>query len=290
MTKRKTTEEFISECISIHEFKYDYSKTNYINAKTKVEIICSSHGSFWKVAESHTKLKIGCPKCSGRYVTNTEEFINNSKKLHNNYYDYSKVNYVSSLIKVEIICPIHGSFWQTPGNHSSKKGCISCFGHKKLSTKEFIIKANNIHNNRYDYSETNYVSNNKKVKIHCKEHGIFLQTPDNHLHKKGCPLCVSTISKSETTWLDSFDNPKIIRQYRIIVAEGKHFRVDGYDPTTNTVYEYHGKYWHGHPDVFPDRNAVHPVNKIPAINLYERTLEKEHLLKDLGYNLISVWE
>jgi very-short-patch-repair endonuclease len=61
--RAKTTEQFITEAQNIHISLYDYSKTNYINCKTKVEIICPKHGSFWKMPNDHTKLKQGCPAC-----------------------------------------------------------------------------------------------------------------------------------------------------------------------------------------------------------------------------------
>ena len=43
-----------------------------------------------------------------------EEFVIRANKIHNNRYDYSKVNYINKHTKVCIICSIHGEFWQTP--------------------------------------------------------------------------------------------------------------------------------------------------------------------------------
>lgn len=59
-----------------------------------------------------------------------EEFIIKSQKIHNNKYDYSKVEYKNRNTKVCIICPIHGEFWQTPAGHLSGRGCNKC-GHEK---------------------------------------------------------------------------------------------------------------------------------------------------------------
>jgi len=50
-----------------------------------------------------------------------DEFIQKSSKIHKNKYDYSKINYINNHTKVEIICPDHGSFWQTPCNHFNKR-------------------------------------------------------------------------------------------------------------------------------------------------------------------------
>ena len=62
---------------------------------------------------------------------------------------------------------------------------VSCHQIKKIAvkTEEFIKKAKEVHKYIYDYSETIYIRNKSKVKIICKEHGEFEQTPA--LHKKG---------------------------------------------------------------------------------------------------------
>jgi len=117
------------------------------------------------------------------------EFINKSNIVHDDKYDYSFVNYVNSKTKVRIICLKHGEFWQTPSNHLSGHGCSKCGGRYKLTTEEFIIRSNKIHNNKYNYSEVKYFNNKTKVKIKCPNHGIFLQRPDAHLRGQGCPKC-----------------------------------------------------------------------------------------------------
>ncbi len=193
--KNKTTEEFIEEAKAVHGDKYDYSKVVYNGNKQKVEIICSIHGSFWQTPTHHLN-GTGCPKCIGRYKT-TEEFIEEAKAVHGDKYDYSRVNYVGTKTKVEIICPEHGSFWQTPSDHLNGKGCPSCFGNKKYTTEEFIEKVKAVHGNKYDYSRVNYVSTKVKVEIICPIHGSFWQTPTNHLKGNGCPKCIGQNKTTE---------------------------------------------------------------------------------------------
>jgi hypothetical protein len=61
---------------------------------------------------------------------------------------------------------------------------------KRLTKNEFIEKSNLIHNNKYDYSLVEYKNNYTKIKIICPIHGIFEQTPSNHIHaKQDCPMC-----------------------------------------------------------------------------------------------------
>ena len=198
MTKKLTTDEFIERAKRIHGDKYDYSKVDYKGSKEKVCIICPEHGEFLQIPSAHL-MGNGCKKCANEKLynerhKNNEQFIKDSKKIHGNKYDYSKVNYVNSFTKVCIICPEHGEFWQTPANHLSGKGCIICGRNssdsKKRSNKsEFIEKAKEVHNNRYEYSKVEYINALTKVCIICPEHGEFMQTPNTHLDGHGCPKC-----------------------------------------------------------------------------------------------------
>ena len=123
-----------------------------------------------------------------------DQVIQKFIKIHGNKYDYSKVIYLGTHIKVCIICPIHGEFWQTPHNHLAGQGCVKC-GYSKNSlsfkhtTEQFIQKSNQIHNNKYKYPNAVYESAFKKLSVTCEVHGDFLQTPNNHLNGQGCPLC-----------------------------------------------------------------------------------------------------
>ena len=128
---KMTTEEFIRKAKEIHgEGKYDYSKTEYVNVKTKVCIICPTHGEFWQTPDSHLQGR-GCPKCGSinralHKKSSTDEFIEKAKLKYGDKYDYSKVEYNGNKTKVCIICPIHGEFYMTPNNHLQGNGCPSC--------------------------------------------------------------------------------------------------------------------------------------------------------------------
>ena len=146
--KKLTTEEFIRNAIDIYGNKYDYSKTVYINAKTKVCIICPEHGEFWKTPNEHISKKSGCPKCHEENkkfykLLTTEEFIKRAREVHGDKYDYSKVEYKGNQTKVCIICPEHGEFWQTPSNHLRYKGCSKCkSSHLQTKIRQILLKNN----------------------------------------------------------------------------------------------------------------------------------------------------
>ena len=184
---------FIKKSNIKHNNKYDYSKVNYVNNHTKVCIICPEHGEFWQQPNNHFSGN-GCPKCA-KVLTNlkrtlgVECFIKKSKEIHGDKYDYSKVKYINSKTNVCIICPIHGEFWIAPTHHlKEKRGCPQC-NERIFNTETFIIKANKIHNSKYDYSKTIYNGYENKVIIICPIHGEFKQSPDSHLHSYGCPQC-----------------------------------------------------------------------------------------------------
>lgn len=111
----------------VHGDKYDYSEVGYINNRTNITIICKDHGCFAQKPNDHYKGQ-GCPKCGGKQKKNTQQCVEDFRKVHKDLYDYSKVKYYTCYNKVEIICEEHGSFLQTPSNHLSGNGCPKCKG------------------------------------------------------------------------------------------------------------------------------------------------------------------
>lgn len=185
---RYTKELFIQKSKEIHNNKYDYSLVNYKNTNIKVKIICPVHGVFEQIPKVHYKGH-GCSVCSNNKKMTTEQFIIESNKIHNNKYDYSLSNYVNAKSKVKIICPGHGVFEQTANSHLFNHGCSVCYGNNTKTTDQFIKDSIEVHGNLYDYTLVNYKNNKQKVKIICKEHGVFEQIPSGHLGGKGCPKC-----------------------------------------------------------------------------------------------------
>lgn len=136
----------------------------------------------------------------GKKPLTTEEWIKKVAIIHHGKYDYSKVEYSKRDKKVCIICPLHGEFWQTAGNHISY-GCFDC-GHGEknkarafITTEEIVRRACGVHGGLYDYSKVDFKREGKhpKIEIVCREHGSFWSSIDNHIrHKSGCPLCANS--------------------------------------------------------------------------------------------------
>lgn len=145
--KRKLSkEEFINRAKKIHGNKYDYSKIKYIDYETPITIICPIHGEFQQSPSKHLSGH-NCPKCMGKNWT-VDDFIKESKQIHGDKYDYSKVKFdidSRSSTKVEIICPEHGSFWQLPYVHCKNGcGCPECRQSHGERLVASILKTNNI--------------------------------------------------------------------------------------------------------------------------------------------------
>ena len=286
-SKKSTTKEFIQKAKKIHNNKYDYSRAKYFKAIKNVIIICKQHGEFLQTPNNHLRGQ-GCPKCY--YVRTTKEFIAKANKIHNNRYNYSKTCFINSKEKITIICANHGEFLQSPNNHLNGQQCPNCFGTLKLTTQQFIKKANNIHNNKYDYSRINYINTKTKIIIICKQHGEFKQIPNGHLQGKGCLKCSCNVSKNEIIWLNLIEarlKRKLRKNQRLNISK-QFIKPDGFDPVTNTIYEYYGYYFHGHPDKYK-QNDINKVNNKTFGKLYRATLEREKIIKEAGYNLITKW-
>lgn len=297
---RITQEEFIRRARERHGDIYDYSNTNYVSMKNQVIVICPYHGEFRPKAVQH--LQYGCMECANRNKgqwkkLNTEIFISRASNVHQQKYDYSKVSYQGSQIKVCITCSEHGDFSQHPDDHLSGHGCGQCsavlngenqYGVLKVSFSEFEKRADDVHQGKYTYDESTFGHRDKRMTIMCPEHGEFQQNRNNHIFlKHGCPECGRKKRRSQNEWLDYMG---VINREVTIRIDSKRVQADGYDAETNTIYEFNGDFWHGNPDVYKDMNALNIVTKTSYLELYEKTLRKRDLILGAGYNLVEIWE
>jgi len=140
-----------------------------------------------------------------------KRFLEKSKVLHNDKFDYSLVEYVNNRTKVSIICPVHGEFTQIPHSHLSGNGCDKCARiYRKSTTEEFISKAKLVHNDKYDYSLVEYVESKLNVKIICPVHGEFTQTPSNHLSGSSCHKCNCLTGYRKSTTEEFISKAKLL--------------------------------------------------------------------------------
>ena len=236
---RKTTEQFILEAQKKHTDEnnnpvYEYSEVNYISTHTKVKITCKIHGMFEQCPSDHLSGK-GCNKCAivnraKKQTFTLEQFIERAKKKHCDKFDYSRVDYKNSQTRVMIICKTCScEFTQVPNSHLQGYGCDKCahrinHENQKLSEDEIIKRAKEVHGDKYDYSNINYVNSQMPIDIKCNKcNNIFQQLYTNHIiQKQGCPNCGCRITeKIFHKYLQSIF-PSVIRQFKQKWCRGKH--------------------------------------------------------------------
>ena len=265
---KKTKEEFVNDSNIIHNYKYGYEKSIYINALTPLIITCLIHGDFKQTPNKHL-IGQGCPYCGKNSKLNTSIFIERSNRIHNYEYDYSLSHFINSKTKIKITCRKHGVFYQLPYNHMNGQGCYKC-GVDKIDLNKFVSFSNNVHRNIYDYSliEEDIKNSKQKVKIICKLHGIFEQRVISHMNGQGCRKCFNITQRINISnkilrgeWNIPNFNPKACQilnnisfdkgtQIQHAMNGGEYhikelgYWVDGYDKENNIVYEYYEKAVH----------------------------------------------
>ena len=294
---RSNTNDFIKKAKLVHpNNEFGYLKVKYHKACEKVEIdhfYCNR--SFWQTPNAHLAGR-GCTHCNTRFLIELSEFIRRATEKHGNKFDYSLIeNFKGMSIEVPIRCnTCRHVFHQNPSNHTGGYGCPNCAGYYVYGTDSFIEKARKTHGDKYDYSKSVYIESKVEVKnIYCKIcNKYFDQLANVHIGRdgkgSGCPYCACRSSSVENEWLDFLNIPKKYRQSKFKIS-GKLIKTDAYDPITNTVYQFHGDYWHGNPQVY-NPELVHGHKGIKMKEMYEKTIIRDELIKQAGYNLIVIWE
>jgi len=242
-TYQYTTEEIIELAKETHGETYDYSKTEYINATTKITIICPEHGEFMQIAYLHVYDGQGCPKCSGLYKT-TEDYIEEARAKYGDRFDYSKTVYVDSRTKIIVICNIHGDeiLIRPDGHLYYNGGCLKCSNKQHYTNEEYIEKVSEKHNHKFDYSLTEYIDYKTPIIVICPNHGQFETNPSRHLFGTTCPKCANETIASKNRQ----PNDELIADF-IHVHGGlyDYSRVDHVNQKTKIeiICEKHGSFW-----------------------------------------------
>ena len=117
------------------------------------------------------------------------DFLLKAKEVHGDKYDYSKVVYKNNKTKIIVTCIEHGDFEIRPDCLLNGTGCPLCGGTKKMTSEDFIKKANIVHNNFFSYDKCLYKGSGEKVIVKCPYHGYFEVKANNHLNGVNCKKC-----------------------------------------------------------------------------------------------------
>ena len=142
----------------------------------------------------------------------------------------------------------------------SKQTCLEKYGTENAFSSE-IIK-------------------NKIKQTNLKKYGVEHNMKHPDLLKKNMNARKFNISsKIELDWLNYLN----VFNRQVIIAG---FMVDGYDKSTNTIYEFLGDYWHGNPNPLTNKGKIFTEKN----NSFKKTFNRFKLLKEAGYNVIYCWE
>lgn len=157
--RRLTQTQAIAKAIALHNGFYSYEKAIYRIGHDKMTVTCPIHGDFEVLALNHIHGRgRGCSQCgaakrgrrtdvagSARRSAATKInkhaaiFLARAHDVHGPRYDYSKMVYKGQRTPLEIVCPDHGSFFQSPGHHIGRKhGCPDCSHHRSKGEAEIL--------------------------------------------------------------------------------------------------------------------------------------------------------
>lgn len=244
------TTNFIQKSQAAHGDTYDYSNVVYINNSTPVTITCKIHGTFAQLPFNHTgygnSKARGCKQCAiiKKVLMTDKEFVDQANVVHKYKYDYSKVIYKGTDVKVAITCQKHGMWMQAPIKHLAGSGCPKCIG-RHQTNQMFVDKARAIHGDTYDYSQVEYSRAHKKVSIICHVHGAFTMTPANHISRQqGCAECKKSKGEIEIKSILTTMGISFIQQHTfkdcVNPKTGRRLKFDFTIPSKNIIIEYDG--------------------------------------------------
>jgi len=260
VTHLLTVEEFMEKARKVHGDKFDYSGVTYVDCRSHVEIVCQENHSFLQQPRHHLSGS-KCPECSGRKQGDTASFVSEAREVHGDVFDYSRVRYTNCLSKVEIVCPLGHIFRQTPSGHLQGKGCPQCVANRKSDTTEFLEKAVSKYGDKFDYSRVEYVKSCLKVEIVCPNGHVFFQTPNKHLMGRGCDQCRRIFQRGEThpNWKPSRTDEDRARRRQLKNSELNYWRGAVFGRDNSTCQKCHA--------VRGELNAHHilPWSKFPEV-------------------------
>jgi hypothetical protein len=224
--------KFIKKSIELWGYKYDYSRVNYVDYKTKVII---GYKGVWYEQTPSKHLQGKRIECQQLKITN-DEFINMSKKIWKDRYDYSECEYIGANDKIRLYDKLNDRWIE-----QSAKSHINGYEVTKLTSDEYVDKCLIIHDYMYEYDMLNYENLNSKILINCKKHGKFELKASTHIYGAGCNKCDDYKFKKEIRKILNNNNITFIENYKFPNCRNKYqLPFDFYIPFTRTVIEFYG--------------------------------------------------
>lgn len=274
--------------------------------------LCKVCNRTWKDSICHRTIENrGCRYCAGKEATEENCLANSFPELINEWHPVKNGNLTPkdftkcSGRKVWWICREKNCehSWEMEISYRTgyhKSGCPACVG--KVATENNCIAtlfpevAKEWHPTKNKNLTPHDVTrcSLKKAWWICSNCNNEWQTEIAYRTKSGigrCPNCyTSNVSKMEIAWLKSLNNNNLIFSHRIERNDNNSFYItDGFDPVTNTIYEFNGGLFHGDPRIYKPED-INPISHNSFGELYRMTMERENNLRQMGYNIVVMWE
>ena len=302
LKKRKTQKKFVTEFRKLFKKKYSLKKLNYQGAKIPVIIICKKHGEHITTPDSILQGTNPCFECGLmerglKKRSSTDYFIERSRKVHGDKFDYSKSKYIKAKKLIKIICKKHGEFDQLADVHLSGGGCGKC-GYETISQK----KRNSINKvikileekrgkSRFDYSliHQTYKSNRSILSIRCITHNkTFYQSANDHARSGGCENCkyksigeeliMSILSEKNIEYSHNWG------KHDCKLGKGK-AKFDFYLPHQNLIIEYDGEQ-HFKPVQYGTMSKIDAIKEFQIRKKYDKI--KDNWAKKNQINFLRI--
>ncbi len=271
----------------------------YESMASKMSFLCLKGHKWSSRLREITSAHHGCPHCEGNIRYSHEEYVDKIEKVE--VID----KYINSHTKINHKCLVCDNIWATkPIYLLTGHGCPACAREtaatKQRNTKDELISLLNNRNLKHPDKIVNFkhIENYKNLRtkmifVCCKNHEFYAR-PHDVFRGDGCPQCRRRpYSKKAIAWLKTFNGLNIQHAENggeFLIQDTK-WKADGYDPITKTIYEFYGNAFHGNPTIYNKDDKCHPYDKtLSAGFLYNRTVEREKLIKEMGYNIITIWE
>lgn len=303
--KKRYTNEFVDLLLVNRNI---VRNDDYINSSTPIEWKCCLCHHTWKTTPTKIlRTKTNCPSCS---------YSNRGLKRRSTNFAIDQAIVHLNIVRLEDIvmgtkpilwkCLNCSHQWMNSPTHllRTKIGCPVCerkFQIKRNKSKAYTNEKIDLLLNNKDRNMLrvgDYLNMLTKIEWRCLkcEQNWFARPNDILNNNSGCPMCTHhSYSKVAIRWLEA-----IMEEYHIHIQHaenggeynipGTRIKVDGYCKENNTVYEFHGDCYHGNPRIFKRDEQCHPWSQKPAGELYDQTLKREKIIKNMGYNLVTMWE
>lgn len=284
-------------------------------AHVKAWWICERHGLYDMDLRNRTAGGQGCPYCSNMRPCADNNFSNNpdcdkwwdyelNKRPPHEYLPCSTHHawFKCDCVDDEGRESIHPSFHMRICNFAHGERCPYKAG-KRVCHQNSLLNFNPAIAAIWDYERNTHLADGPSGVTYgsailcwfkCPKGHRFRSAPNNLKDTTGCVHCNDGAGYSRVSieWLESLGIPHL--QYALS-PEGEYripetrWRADGYDYKTNTIYEFHGSYWHADPAMF-DPYDIHPTFGYECWIVLHRTLAREAAIRQMGYNLVVMWE